>query len=63
MAVVFAAGQNDRRAGDALVVVFGVGLSQCFELMDDRLDVGVLIAFCEEVRKEMCQWSSAKGGA
>ena len=63
MAVVFAAGQNDRWAGDTLMMLLGVGLRQCLELVDDRLHVGVLIAFGEKIREEMRQRSSTKGRA
>ena len=60
MAVVFAAGQNDRRTGDTLMMAFRVGRRERFELMDDGLHVCVLIAFNEEVRKEVRQGSRAK---
>ena len=60
MAAVFAAGQDDRGAGDALMMAFGIGLCESFELVDDRLHIGVFIAFGEEVRKEMRQRCGAK---
>lgn len=63
MAVILAAGQNDRRAGDALKKPFRVGLCQRFKLMDDGLYVGVPIAFREKVREKVRQWSRAKGCA
>ena len=60
MAVVFAAGQNDCRTGDTLMVAFGIGLRQCLELMNDRLHVGVSIALGKEVCKEVRQRRRAK---
>lgn len=63
MAVVLATAQNDCRAGDTLVVTVGIRLRECFELVDDRLHVGVLVALGKEVRKEVRQWGGAKRGA
>jgi hypothetical protein len=60
MAVVLAAGQNDRRTGDTLMMAVRIRLRQRFELMDDRFHVGVSVAFAEKVRKEVRQWSGAK---
>src|SRR4051812_40352810 len=63
VAVVFAAGQNDCRTGDTLMMAFRVGLRECLELMDDRLHVGVSVAFGKEVCKEVRQRSRAERGA
>jgi hypothetical protein len=60
MAVVLAAGQNDRRTGDTLMMAVRIRLRQRFELMDDRFNVGVFVAFGEKVRKEVRQWSGSK---
>ena len=60
MAAILATGQDDRRTGDALVMAFGIGLCKRFELVDDRLHVGVLVAFGEEVGKEVRQRRGAK---
>src|SRR4030095_6605727 len=60
MAAVLAAGQDDRRTGDALMMAFGIGLRERFELVDDCLHVGVFIAFGEEISKEMRQRCRAK---
>lgn len=63
MAIIFAAGQNNRRTGDALEKPFRVRLCQRSELMDDALDIGVSVAFGEKVREKMRQRSRAKGCA
>src|SRR5262245_34044096 len=60
MTVVLAAGQNDRRTGDTLMMAVRIRLRERFELMDDRFHVGVSVAFAEKVRKEVRQWSGAK---
>ena len=60
MAAVLAAGQDYRRTGDVLMMAFGIGLRERFELVDDRLHVGVFVAFGEEVRKEMRHRCGAK---
>src|SRR5262245_16147326 len=44
---VLAAGQNDRRAGNTRMMVLGIRALMRVELVDDRLDVGVRIAFGE----------------
>ena len=53
MAAVFAACQDYRRTGDALMMTIGIGLLECFELMDDRLHVGVFVPLGEKVGEEM----------
>lgn len=63
MAIVLTAGQNNCRAGNALEESIGVGLGQCFELMDDGLHIGVSVAFGEEVGKKVRHWGRAKGCA
>ena len=63
MAIILAAGQNDRWTGDALEKTFRVRLRQRFELMDDGLYIGVPVAFAEKVREKMRQRSRAKGCA
>lgn len=60
VAVVLAAGQNDCRTGDTLMMPFGIGLRQRFELMNDRLHVSVAIALGKEVCKEVRQRCRAK---
>ena len=52
MAAVLAAGQDDRRTGDPLMMAFGIGLGERFELVDNRLYVGVLVAFGERFAKK-----------
>jgi hypothetical protein len=44
MGAVLAPGQDYRRTGDALMMAVGVGLLERFELVDDRLHVGELVA-------------------
>src|SRR5438128_2419381 len=39
MRAVLAAAENDRRAGDAVMVILGIALRVRLELMDDRLQV------------------------
>ncbi len=63
MAAVFAAGKDNHRAGDVLVMAFGVRLSECAELMNDGFGVGVLVAFGEHVGEEMRHRRDAKRGA
>lgn len=60
MGAVLASGQNDRGAGDALMMAVTVGLPESFELVDDRLHIGELVAFGEKVREEMRQRCGAK---
>src|SRR5262245_9595737 len=60
MAVVLAAGQNDRRTADTLMMTFWIGLRERFELVNDRLHVGVLVAFGKKIGEEMSQRSGAK---
>jgi len=50
--VVFAAGQDDRRAGDLRLVILRVRRRVGLELMDDRVDVAKLIALAEHIGKE-----------
>jgi len=60
MAAVFAAGKDNHRAGDVLVMAFGVRLSECAELMNDGFGVGVLVAFGEHVGEEVRHRCHAK---
>src|SRR5262245_8765861 len=55
MAVVLAAGEDNRRTRNALKVTFGIGLCQRSELVDDRFHISVSVAFAEKIRKEMRQ--------
>ena len=60
MAAVLATGQDYRRTGDAFMMAFGLGLCESFELMDDRLHVGMFVTLREEVGEEVRQRSGAK---
>lgn len=60
MAIVLAAGQDYCRTGDALVMALRIGLRERFELVDDRLHVGVFVALGEKVGEEMCHRCRAK---
>jgi len=60
VAAVLTAGQDDRRAGDALMVAVRIGLCESLELVDDGLHIGVFITFAEKVGEEMRQRRRAK---
>ena len=55
MGAVLAPGENYRRTGDALMMAVRIGLLESFELVEDRLHIGELVAFGEKVREEMRQ--------
>ena len=42
------------------MMAFGIGLRECFELVDDRLHVGVFVAFAEKICEEVRQWRRTK---
>src|SRR5919106_3532280 len=55
MGAVLAPGENYRWTGDALMMDVMIGPLESFELMEDGLQIGVLVAFGEKVREEMRQ--------
>ena len=60
MGAVLAAGQDCGWTGDALMMAFRLGLLKGFELVEDRLQIGIFVPFGEKVREEMCQRRRAK---
>src|SRR5438093_7648023 len=55
MGAVLASGQDYSRTGDALMMAVRIGLLESFELVEDRLHIGELVALSEKVRKEIRQ--------
>src|SRR5262245_32331919 len=63
MGGILATAENDSRAADPRLMIFGVRLRMRLELTDDRRQIAVRVALGEQVGEEARHWGRPEGGA